>query len=151
MKQFRELATKALVGSGLNDASAANYEKAIYNMCTRLDEGKATSETYKKMAYDKIGQLVSAQNREEREKILADIRSDKTGWEASVYSQQEENYKASMDRSTLKPKAIKGMYKCKVRSCQSDLFYVWQEQRRSGDESMSVIRQCSRCGKRGQE
>ena len=152
MKALRSTIVSTLVDSGgLNKPSAENYEKAIYAMCVRLEKDPPTRETYSRIAYDKVGQIVSAKDRPAREKIIADMRNDVEGWDACVYDTQRATYNALMDRSVLKPKAIKGLYKCKDKECQSDEFYVWQEQRRSGDEAMSTLRQCAVCGKRGKE
>lgn len=149
MKALRASIITTLMCTGkLNKPSAENYEKAVYAMAERMD---GTKETYARIAYDKVGQLISAKDRTEREQILADIRKDVDGWDACVYKKQLENYNASMDRSVLKPKAIKGLYKCKDKECNSDEFYVWNEQRRSSDEGATVMRQCARCGKRGKE
>ena len=152
MKSLRKLATDTLVDEvKLAHAAAVNYEKAIYGMCSRIDDGAATTKTYTTIFYDKIGQLKTAKDRAHREKILVDIRGDVEGWDSCVYEENLASYNSSMDRSVLKPKAVKGMYKCKVKDCGSDEFYVWQEQRRSADEGMSTMRQCFKCGKRGKE
>jgi len=151
LQSFRNSVVEVLVETGgLNRPSAENYEKAIYNMSCRK-AAKPSKEIYTRIAYDKLGQLVCAKDRVEREKILADIRKDVDEWDACVYSDQLATYTASMDRSVLKPKAIKGLYKCKDKECGSDEFYVWNEQRRSADEGASVMRQCAKCGKRGKE
>lgn len=153
MKNFRSSIVSTLMSTAsLNKPSAENYEKAIYGMAGRTDEKDPPSkETYARIAYDKVGQLVAAKDRTMREKILADLKKDVEGWDSASYAEQLASYNATMDRSVLKPKAVKGLYKCKEKECGSDEFYVWQEQRRSADEGMSVMRQCAKCGKRGKE
>lgn len=152
MKTFRANIVSTLISAGrLNEPSAKNYEKAVFEMTSRLDGGTPSKETYARVAYDKVGQLVNAKDREEREKILADMKRDVDGWDACVYENQLSMYNASMDRSVLKPRAVKGLYKCREKDCGSEEFYVWQEQRRSSDEGATVMRQCFRCGRRGKE
>ena len=152
MKSLRAKVVGVLVDAGgLNKPSAENYEKAIYAFCERQSKGKVTVDGYRRLAYDKLGQLIEANNREEREQILKDIRNNVEGWDACVYSKQLEAYTMSMDRSVMKPKAVKGLHKCKEKNCGSDEFYIWSAQTRSSDEGMTHFRQCAKCGKRGKE
>lgn len=153
MKKIRESTVNTLVSAGgLNKPSAENYEKAIYGLSCRLNtNGQWSKETYVKIAFDKLGQLITAKDRTAREKILSDIRSDVVGWDACAYDTQRDAYNAATDRSVLKPTAVKGLYKCKNKDCGSDEFYVWSQQTRSCDEAATNFRQCAKCGKRGRE
>jgi len=144
MNKARKLVVSTLIAGGLNKPSAENYEKAIYMRYP--DE-----EDYISIVYDKIGQLRSAGDRVEREKILNDIKNKIESWDACVYVTSKEKYEASLDTSKERTKPIKGMYKCKEKECGSDEFYVWQEQRRRSDEAATIMRQCAKCGKRGKE
>jgi len=152
MKSLRKLATDTLVDEvNLTPVAAVNYEKAIYGMCSRIDDGAATTKTYITIFYDKMGQLKTAKDRAHREKILVDIRGDVEGWDACVYAENLATYNSSMDRSVLKPTAVKGLHKCRVRDCGSDEFYIWSAQTKASDEGMTNFRQCAKCGKRGKE
>ena len=151
LKTLRASIVDALVSGGLNKPSAENYEKAIYASSGKENGGTPTKEDYAALAYDKVGQLLKAKDRAEREKILADIRTGVVSWDACVYDTQRKAYNAAMDRSVLKPKAVKGLYKCKNKECGGDEFYTWSQQTKSSDEGMSHFRQCARCGQRGKE
>jgi DNA-directed RNA polymerase subunit M/transcription elongation factor TFIIS len=151
MKALRESIIEVLVDGGLNKPSAENYEKAMYDASGRIDGGTPTKDTYSKFAYDKVGQLRGAKDRTEREKILSDIRKDVEGWDACVYEDQRKAHRSAMDVSVLKPKAVKGLYKCKNPDCKSDEFYTWSLQVNSSDEGMRHFRACAKCGQRGKE
>lgn len=114
---------------------AKEYEKELYNKCS-------SKENYIDMAYDKIGELSIRDD-----KILK--KDEGYGWEAPHYEPYKSQYERKIFQSNLKIDPIKGMYTC--HSCKSDEFYIWLEQRNSGDEGMTTVRQCSKCGKRGKE
>jgi len=133
--------------------SAENYEKAIYDMCSRVAEKDEVEcdAVYASLSYEKVGQFVASRSREEREAVFADIRGDVCGWKSAIYKPQYENKMRLLKRSREKPKAVKGDRKCKAKGCDSDEFYVWSQQTRSGDEGMTHYFQCAKCGKRGRE
>lgn len=118
---------------------------------TALELAKSLSEyepeDRAKALYEILGKL--AENKDKMEEICSEDPLEE--WDSCVYSEIDDEYKKSIDKSIAKPKAIKGAYKCKVKGCGSDEFYVWQEQRRSADEGATVMRQCAVCGKRGKE
>lgn len=140
MKKQRELVRKTLEEK-LGEKSAAKYENAIFEM------SKRDSVPYAPLAYEKLGQLMVSSS-ETRKEILEDINNSVCRWDCRVYKKQKADYKRILDRSVLKPTAIKGVYFCKVKGCDSDEFYCWAEQRRGGDEGMTQLRACAVCGKR---
>ena len=135
----------------LKPSSAKKYEASIYNMCCRLNGGKASLTTYQRMAYDKVGQLIQAKDTESRNAILDDIENDVEGWGSSAYEPQFTRYEKAMNSSIEKPKPVKLPYKCKVKECDSYMFYIWSAQVRGCDESSSNYRQCFKCGKISKE
>jgi|WetSurMetagenome_2_1015567.scaffolds.fasta_scaffold209283_2 DNA-directed RNA polymerase subunit M/transcription elongation factor TFIIS len=124
---------------------AVKYEKAIYDMSMRSDRD------YTSLAYEKVGQLQNANTKTDRLSILKDINNNVDGFDSCVYGECYTNYAERLNKTQEKPKAVKGMYKCKEKGCGSDEFYVWSQQTRGGDEGMTIFRQCQKCGKRGKE
>lgn len=135
------------------NADAVTYEKAIYNMCVRIvnRDGSKIMDVYSVVAYDKTGQLLNAGTKEERKRIFNDIQETLQDWSSSVYQEEKQEFIKTMDKSVQKPKATKGVYFCKQKGCNSDEFYMWSAQTRSGDEGSTQYRQCALCGKRRRE
>ncbi len=135
---------------------ATRYENEIYRLTTRTDPTNIIS-SYKRIAYEKVGQLLAAASEDERTYIIIDMQCNNLGWDSGVYDDFREKHYKTLDRVQQRPKAIKGMYICKNKNpatgivCGSDLMYVWQQQTRSSDEGMTTFRQCAKCGKRGKE
>jgi DNA-directed RNA polymerase subunit M/transcription elongation factor TFIIS len=143
-QKTRAIAIDALVKSGLTKQAASDYEKGIVGVCDDTAD-------YTTMVYERIGELRVCKSKQERDVILKDIKGGAKGWDSCMYSEAKQKHVTSILQSNTKIKAIKGMYKCNKKGCGSDEFYMWSEQRRSSDEGMSVVRQCSKCGKRGVE
>lgn len=129
------------------------YEEALYaaavkkSKITKISKNKV----YAELSYEKLGQIMEAKTKAERKLIMDEINKGVNEWESNFYSEQKEIYKKLMDKSVAKPKAVKGIHRCKERGCDSDEFYVWAQQDRSGDEASSQYRQCAKCGKRRKE
>ena len=93
-----------------------------------------------------------AKAKADRKLIIDEInRGFGDSWETEFYFKQKENYKKIMDKSVAKPKAIKGIYHCNIKGCNSDEFFTWTQQDRGSDEASSQYRQCAKCGKRRKE
>ena len=132
------------------DINAVQVENSIFEMAKQQSDknNEELIHAYTQIAYDKIGQIFFAKDDFQIQSIIKDIETNVAGWDASVYKVQQNNYNLLLDNSIQKPKAIKGLHKCK---CGNDEFYIWSAQTRSGDEGMTHFRQCAKCGKRGKE
>lgn len=133
------------------NSKVKDVEKSIYNLCVRLAKIRGNvkaGDIYNKIAFEKIGHIMQTKD---IEKVLNDIENNKVGWESSVFSKQLVVYERMLDRSVLKPTAVKGVYLCKEKGCGSDEFYTWSQQTRSCDEGSTAFRECARCGKRGKQ
>lgn len=135
-KGTRKLIVDALVNNGLDQTTAVNYEKSIHSVSKSIS-------AYTSLAYEKVGEILSGNPK------IAIENTDQ--WSSCVYEKEREKYETSVLQSNVKIKPVKGLYKCKNRKCGSDEFYITLEQRRGGDEGMTTVRQCARCGKRGTE
>lgn len=162
-------AIRATVVSTLQDTvgptKAKKYEGVIFALANRLwpvlEDESLLDTLYKKIAYEKLGQLLEAKTDEDRTTIIADVEEDDgsvyedpdniINWNDAAYENHRLRYVSEMDRTQQRPKAVKGMYTCKMKGCNSDEFYVWQQVTRSADEGSTNFRQCARCGKRGKE
>lgn len=92
---------------------------------------------YKKIAYDILGKLSIDKN--------FDIE-DESFWESSFYRDIRDEVEKKTLRIKIKPESTKGLYKCRVKDCDSDEFYVWTAATRSGDEGMTHFARCKFCG-----
>jgi DNA-directed RNA polymerase subunit M/transcription elongation factor TFIIS len=141
-----------LLATHLDAEAAQGYERAIFDMCCRIDNAKTpTLTTYKEMAYQKVGEILDANDKNERLKRYRDVKKDVRGWKSSAYSEPQRAYQQLLSRSVQKPEAVKDTVKCKNKQCDSFDFYKWSQQTRSGDEGMTHFRQCRTCGKRDRE
>ncbi len=147
-KSLRNAIVEALKQK-LCSQAASNYERRIYKMCKReCSVADEFGEMYKKYAYEKVGELLAARNRREREKILLNIRGNVIGWNSIVYK----DFKTRQIRDTSQLaegiKVEKGEFPCKNRNCGSKECYYYQSQDRSGDEGFTVHVVCVKCGSR---
>ena len=145
LKECRNEVRKILESKFTN---AKEYEKNIFNLVKNTND-IVTQDNYKESAYEKVGQLMCVKNEKEENDIIEDIKNNKIGFESCIYKNYKEKHESMIDKSQERPKAVKGIYKCKQKGCGSDEFYIWSEQKRSADEGMSQMRMCKLCGKRG--
>jgi DNA-directed RNA polymerase subunit M/transcription elongation factor TFIIS len=117
------------------------YEDDIYKSCGSI--------LYTSYAYEKIGQLV--QYKDDKKMIKKILKDNNIDWNSCIYDQQKKDNNKILDIMMTKPKASKGIYKCRNKECDSDEFFIFQFQTRSGDEGMTTYRQCIKCGKRKKE
>ena len=141
---------------------AASLEKAIYELSKRRaleDDSTNPEELYQKIAYQKLGHIVSVATDKKASKesisaklklITKEIEEDCEGWICLVFKSEEERFLRMMESGLKKPEATKGLYWCKNRKCTvKDEFFVWRKQTRSADEPETTFFQCAHCGKRG--
>ena len=154
MSKLQRQAVKSSLSKKIDDASVVDtYENAIYDMCVRLakQRGVKVSGVYTTAAFEKVGHLLEAKDDASRDLVVKDIEKGVEGRDSVVFARQKFVYDKFMDRSVLKPVAVKGVYLCKFKGCGSDEFYTWSLQTKSSDEPMTLFRECARCGKRGKE
>ena len=125
--------------------AAKIYENEIYSMCERISKKERIdiTELYSIIAYEKLGELIDAKDKESRQQIIADIRKDKILWESSVYSKYKE--KRDKVNSTISEgiKIQAGEFKCK--KCGSRDCFPYNQQTRGADEGMTTFVIC-KCG-----
>ena len=136
----------------LKKKTAENYEKQIYRMCKRMaDENTdnmdwiSIEELYPKIAYEKVGQIILCEDREEREKILADIKDNISGFDTHPYEAFRQKQKDECSFTAQGPKVEEGEFPCINPKCKSMRCYWYQLQTRSGDEGMTVFITCIKC------
>ena len=154
----REAIVKVLA-SAFDFDEARRYEKVIYRaVCDHHceadeeKEGVDVATIYKRVAYEKVGQIMACKDEERVDEIVEDIKCGAISWSSCVYTAQKEAYERAINKSIQKPTAIKGTYVCQPpKGCGSDEFYIWKLQVRGGDEGTTTYRECSVCGRRGKE
>lgn len=144
--------SRTKISNVLKKKGFPDLEKEIYNMCLKIskNEGISVQEIYADLAYEKVGQILTVP-KEEIPKIISDMKKSKEGWDSFIFENERIEYEKQMNRQIQKPTAVKGLYKCKEKGCDSDLFYTWSLQTRSGDEGTTNYRQCAKCGARGKQ
>lgn len=150
MENLRESVRETL-STKFSEETVDKYEEIIYEAAIKKSKMTKTPKTkiYSELSYEKLGQIMVTKVKEERKLIIDEmIKGIGWEWETIFYAKQKENYKKLMDKSMAKPKAVKGVYHCKEKGCDSDEFYTWTQQDKSLDEGSTHYRQCARCGKR---
>ena len=152
----RKAVTKALERN-LKRKTAENYEKQIYRMCKRMVDDTETSaedsdsvyvsmETlYPKIAYEKVGHLILCEDRQEREKILDDIKDNNTGFDTHPYEVVRQKQKDECSFTAQGPKVEIGEFPCRNPKCKSKRCYWYQLQTRSLDEGATTFVTCIKC------
>ena len=147
----RKAVTTAL-GRNLKRKTAENYEKQIYRMCKRMVNENTDNmdwisieALYPKIAYEKVGQLILCEDREEREKILADIKDNSTGFDTHPYEVFRQKQKDECSFTAQGPKVEKGEFPCRNPKCKSKRCFFYQLQTRGNDEPMTTFVTCIKC------
>ncbi len=152
---------------------AVAYEKAIFLMAQNasgvdptIRSESVNLDAYNRIAYEKVGEFAIEPDKVKRAINTVEMWDDsgESVWSSPAYEEHETRYYSALDRSQQKPKAVKGVHKCRARVqgsgarpgglpiiCGSDEFYMWSAQTRSSDEGMTHFRQCAKCGARGKE
>ena len=135
-----------------NVKEAASLEKEIYKMCQRLSkteyEGNTVEEIYEKYAYEKVGDIINAEE-EEINNILKDIKNDILDWNSTPYKKLREKREEENKQVVQGIKTEKSDYKCKNKDCGSRESIQTMSQTRSGDEGFTVFITCLKCGRKG--
>jgi len=126
---------------------AKNYEKAIHKMCIASEESEDLNTVYAQYAYEKVGELLACECREDREKVLKDIKERVTGFDSMSYSEIKDNALINARVLTEGMKVKKGEIPCK--KCKSTETYYYSAQTRTADEGQSVFVICTSCGTKG--
>ena len=149
LPEIRQAIITALEGfpSGLTPKVAANYEKAIYKMCCRIAEtDEDIDDVYAQQAYEKVGELMLCECRDDREKVLADIKGDIVRFDSTSYSEIRNEAEIDARILTEGMKIKKGEIPCKNPKCKSTETYYYSLQTRSADEGSSIYLTCVKCG-----
>ena len=138
------------LGRNLKPSSAENYEKQIYRMCVRIVKCNKTEAldvdiVYRKLAYEKVGQIMLCDGRPERELILADIKGCVTGFNTQPYREfsRKQTEECSVDAHG--PKVEKGEFPCRNPKCKSKECYFYQSQTSRCDEGYTTFVTCIKC------
>jgi len=157
-KSERKAVAKALERN-LKKETAKNYEKQIHRMCRRMveDNEKASEESdesseyisievlYPRIAYEKVGQLILCEDRQEREKILKDIKDNTTGFDTQPYEVFRQKQKEECSFTAQGPKVEEGEFPCRNPRCKSKRCYWYPLQTRSQDEGYTIFVTCIKC------
>ena len=143
----------SVLKKNLNDNNqATNFEKEIYKMCQRLSkdefEGESVEDIYNKYAFEKIGDIISADGKEELDKILNDIKNEVIDWNSAPYDEFRKRRDEENEQVIQGLKTEKSDYQCKAKNCGSRECIQTLLQTRSGDEGFSIFVTCLKCGRK---
>lgn len=132
-----------ILGGKIGEKSAINYEKAISKMVKSITEDY--EEVYSDIAYQKLGELMAANSKEERGEILKDIKEGKFNFDSSNW--REIRDKEEIERRIVAEgvKVKKGEIECKNPKCRSKECYYTSLQTRSADEPATIFSFCTKC------
>lgn len=138
----RKTVLKYLVKFLENRKLAIRIERKLYKHTKKAD--------YDRIAYQLIGLVSEKRGKSDVSFLILNIEKCTIDLQSFIYSDLYTDRENEFLQFLQKAKAVKGVYKCN-KECGSDLFFIWMEQTRSGDEGMTAFRQCAKCGKRGKE
>lgn len=154
MKKHRINVTNTLIKYGkYNKQTAIDIEQKIYKLDKSFDK-------YKINSLEALGFLLAVDGFiENTDDVSPSLPSLCSPWTHPLMKPYKEKYERGLLLFDLKPRSITGVYICKNKiwvngkqqTCGSDQFWIYSMQTRSGDEGMTVYRQCAICNKRGKE
>lgn len=100
---------------------------------------------YPKIAYEKVGQLILCEDREGREKILADIKDNVSGFDTQPYEVIRQKQKDDCSFTAQGPKVEEGEFPCRNPKCRSKRCYWYTLQTRGNDEPATIFVTCIKC------
>ena len=122
---------------------AKAYENEIYKMCSRMTKDNI-DEVYNIYAYEKVGEILSTPEKEDRKDIVRDILNNRVKFDSVKYKLYRDKRQVENDRFVNPPEVKQGIYKCK--KCGSKKTWSYQLQTRSADEGFTNFVTCSNCG-----
>lgn len=143
LKKHRKVVTDTL-SEHFSLSKAKQYEKDIYEMCKDiLATPDNLTEVYVYYAYEKVGQLISAEK--DPSEVLKDIKAGNTGKESFYCRQFLQPSKKSFEESYIRFGVYPCRdYKCRARRTKETISYG--DQQRRGDEGMAIVIECKVCG-----
>ena len=146
----RKAVTRALK-TKFNEATTKKYEEIIYQLCQAIakQDGKKVDEVYRTQAYQRVGHLITAASKEDKEAVVNNIKEHVMEWDSQPFVAYRAALEVLMNKTVDRPLVQKGAFICK--GCKKDECYWWSLQTRGCDESATVFVQCVSCGKRWKE
>lgn len=144
----RELIIQVLNTKFNNDMISKKYETALYKMCETISKQTNTNieVVYNKEVYDKLGEIMNAEEKEQRIKITSDIFKVRTGTNSVFFEPFKNKRDIENDRMLNPPEVKQGIFQC--RKCKSKRTWSYQLQTRSADEPMTNFVTCVECKNR---
>jgi DNA-directed RNA polymerase subunit M/transcription elongation factor TFIIS len=111
------------------------YEKSIFSRCD------SEPEKYKWCVYQILGLFMQGGD---YKAVMADIKSNKIGWNSKQYEQKQMEIHEHDDYIVNPFDIVEGVSEC--GKCGSKKTWNVQKQIRSGDEPMTTFSKCAGCG-----
>lgn len=144
-------ATKHALAQKFESEKAKEIEKSFLTLAKKKSKSNGTdiSDEYKTICYQRISHFLSCKD-DEVDVLLQEVTDDtcENTWDSVIFDKSKKKQEKQFSVVMFKPKAIKGVHKCK---CGCDEFFMWSQQDRCGDESLTHYRQCINCGQRKKE
>lgn len=141
-------ATTTTLAEKLGEEIGAKYEKEIYKLCVATWKGGKPSmkdpafvKHVADIEYEKLGMLMTAETKQERKKVLDDIRTQKIGWSSCVFAEVRSELEAVISRASKPPEVAEGVFTC--RKCGGKKTTSIGVQLRSADEPMTNFVTCA--------
>jgi DNA-directed RNA polymerase subunit M/transcription elongation factor TFIIS len=148
----RELVKSVLMSElGFKATTAKNYEAAIFSLSESIASltEDDIDKIYRNISYEKLGELISARDKEQRMAIFTNIKKGVIGFDSCVYSIIKEKTESHLHEIAEGEEVAEGEFTC--RKCGSSKCSWVSVQTRSGDEAATIFVKCTHCGKRWKE